>query len=393
MQNLISNHRWSILFFGALVQICTGVPAAWGVFQRPVRELFGLSGSAASMIFALTIAAFGLGCVLGGLLQDRHGPRVAGVAGTLLLSGGFVLSGQIPAARGDLLFLSFSLPVGLGCAFLYPSVMTCAQKWYCDKKGTVTGVIGCAAGLSGAVLTLLGRWFLGLWGLRGTFVSFGALIAIVCGGACSFLSDPPATQAPGKDSSSSRNYTVRQMLKTRQYWLVFSATALATPSVLLFSPLIVELGQQRGLSEAAAHLSIILGSVASAAGRLSMPVLSDKVGRRNVDLGLFCALTPLSFAFIFANGWFVILGYSALTFCYSGEAAVLPALCTDLFGTKHAGVNYGFIALGMSLGSVAFALLAGSFSALWTRSFLAIAAAAAGFAVLLFLKPTSGDIL
>ena len=31
---------------------------------------------------------------------------------------------------------------------------------------------------------------------------------------------------------------------------------------------------------------------------------------------------------------------------------MLPALSTDLFGLPHAGVNYGFIALGMSGGSV-----------------------------------------
>ena len=35
--------------------------------------------------------------------------------------------------------------------------------------------------------------------------------------------------------------------------------------------------------------------------------------------------------------------------CYSALAAVLPALSTDLFGLPHAGVNYGFLALGQSL--------------------------------------------
>ena len=33
-------------------------------------------------------------------------------------------------------------------------------------------------------------------------------------------------------------------------------------------------------------------------------------------------------------------------------AAVQPALNSDLFGLAHAGVNYGFIALGMSGGSL-----------------------------------------
>lgn len=49
---------------------------------------------------------------------------------------------------------------------------------------------------------------------------------------------------------AAQNYTVGQMLKTKQYWLLFFVVALATPAVLLFSPVIVELAQQRGLSEA-----------------------------------------------------------------------------------------------------------------------------------------------
>ena len=124
--------------------------------------------------------------------------------------------------------------------------------------------------------------------------------------------------------------------------------------MLLFSPIIVELGQQRGLDERTALLSIIIGSIGSAAGRLLMPLLSDKIGRRATDMILFGALAVLSFGFIFAGGWWVIAAYTALTFCYSGEAAVIPAIGTDLYGYKNAGVNYGFLALGMSLGSVAF---------------------------------------
>ena len=89
----------------------------------------------------------------------------------------------------------------------------------------------------------------------------------------------------------------------------------------------------------------------------------------------------------------MILVYSLLTFCYSGEAAVIPAAGTDLFGQKNAGINYGFPALGMSVGSVGFPLLARCFEGEAVRHFIAIAATAAGFACLWFLKPTQGERL
>ena len=77
------------------------------------------------------------------------------------------------------------------------------------------------------------------------------------------------------------------------------------------------------------------------------------------------------------GGW-VVACYTALTFCYSGEAALLPALCTDRFGLPHAGINYGFLALGMSAGSLGFPLLARLWGLEGGRHWLAAGAAALG---------------
>ena len=68
--------------------------------------------------------------------------------------------------------------------------------------------------------------------------------------------------------------------------------------------------------------------------------------------------------------------YAGLTFCYSALAAVLPALSTDLFGLPHAGVNYGFLALGQSVGSLLFPCIADLWGFEQGRHILAIAGAA-----------------
>ena len=386
MQAFLKKYPWSILAAGAAIQILTGVPSAWGVFQKAVCETYELAEADAAMIFSFVICFFGIGCILGGLLQDKAGPRAAGLSGAALLGGGFCLAGWlVPAGVPWMFYLAFSVPVGLGCAFLHPSVRGCAQKWYAEKKGLATGVIGGAVGLSGAVLTCLGRFFISRAGIRGAFLWLGALMFTVCAAACALLENPQGKAAADAQQS--------EMLKTKQYWLLFFVVALATPAVLLFSPIIVELGQQRGLSEAAALSCIVVGSMASAAGRLLMPWLSDKIGRRYTDMLLFAALAGLSVWFAFAQGWLVVAVYSLLTFCYSGEAAVIPAAVTDLFGQKNAGVNYGFAALGMSLGSVGFPLAARFLGLEAGRHWLAVGAAAAGFVCLVFLKPTQGKRL
>lgn len=400
MQQQTGKNRWLILAAGAAVQILTGIPAAWGVFQKPVMAEYGFSEDVASYAFSVLIAFFGLGCVLGGFFQDTHGPRAAGLAGTAMLCGGFVAAGFLPAEKPALFFLLFSAPAGLGCAFLYPAIMSCAQKWYRDRKGLATGVIGGAVGVSGAFLT----WFVrgvtqqGLGpfaGIRGAFGALAALMLPVCLSGSLLLQDPPPEkQRPDRQGKACRkpplDYAPRQMLLTPQYWLGLLAVTLSTPAVLLFSPILVRLGTERGLSEEAALFIIMAGSLGSAAGRLLMPLLSDRIGRRRTDLVQFTVLAGLSAAFWAAQGWWVVAVYAGLTFCYSGLAAVLPSFSSDLFGLPHAGVNYGFLALGQSIGSLTFPLAAEALGLSWGRHLIAVCASAAGFGAMWLVRPTKG---
>lgn len=393
-QQFAAKHPWTILAAGAAIQVLTGLPAAWGVFQQPVMEEYGLSEQGAGYAFGILIAAFGVGCVLGGFLQDRHGPGCAGLWGTALLCGGFFAAGLLPPGSAEAFFLAFSIPAGLGTAFLYPSIQSCAQKWYADRKGLATGVIGGAVGLSGAFLTVFVRTAVrGFWvvqGIRGAFWALGAVTLPVCLVGSLLLQDPPQTgqtQKPQENGKNTIDLAPQQMLRTKQYWLCAGAVCFSTPAVLLFSPIILKLGMERGLEEQAALWSVVLGSVGSAAGRLLMPLLSDRIGRRPTDMLLFAVSAGLSAGFAFAQGWGVVACYAGLTFCYSALAAVLPALSTDLFGFPHAGVNYGFLALGQSVGSLAFPFAANFFGLEAGRHWMAVAAAGAGFACIRALRP------
>ncbi len=396
MQQFTAKHPWTILAAGAAIQILTGLPAAWGVFQQPVMKEFALTEDGAGYAFGILIAAFGVGCVIGGFLQDKKGPRCAALWGTGLLCGGFFAAALLPGELGGWFFLAFSIPAGLGTAFLYPSIQSCAQKWYTGRKGLATGVIGGAVGLSGAFLTFFVRTALKgfgpVQGIRGAFWALGVLTLPVCLAGSALLTDPPPAKPKPEQQGRGKaapplDLSPVQMLKTRQYWLCAGAVCFSTPAVLLFSPIILKLGMERGLDENAALWSVVLGSVGSAAGRLLMPLLSDRIGRRPTDLILFGASLGLSALFLFAQGWAVVAVYAGLTFCYSALAAVLPALSTDLFGLPHAGVNYGFLALGQSVGSLLFPFLANLWGLASGRHWLAMGGAAAGLLSIWALKP------
>ena len=371
-----------ILAAGAAAQLLTGIPAAWGVFQQPVMQGYGFSRGQAMLGFAVLVAAYGVGCAVGGLLQDACGPRPAGLWGTVLLAGGFFAAALVPPANAALFLVVYSLPAGLGSAFLAPAVLACAQKWYQDKKGWATGVAGVAMGLSGAFFTLFVKGVGGRWGIRVCFAALGAVMLVVCGAGALILENPAATAKektqPGLD--------YRQMLRTPQYRLCAAAVALSAPAVLLFSPEIFKIAAERGLPESAAPYSIVLGSAASAAGRMLLPAVSDKLGRKPVLYAVYIGLAAGSAWFAFAQAWWLLAAYALLTFFYSGGAAVQPSFNTDLFGLAHAGVNYGFIALGMSGGSI-LSYIGAQALPLAARHWLAGACAAGGLVCVSLVKP------
>ncbi len=390
MQSFIKKHRYIILISGAVIQIFTGIPAAWGVFQQSVCEDYNISAANGTMIFSFTICAFGVGSIIGGFLQDKKGPRFAGILGSILLAGGFLLTSLMPQNSAWILYCSFSLPVGLGNAFLYPAVMSCAQKWYSDKKGFATGIIGIAVGLSGAILTLFVKILSQYGNIRLTFIALGIIIIFVCGFSCVFLENPKQSNCNNKKlikhKPCKNEFSPLTMLKTRQYWFLTLAILCAAPSMILFSPIIVEIGTSRGLSQNLALSCVAIASFFSAAGRLAMPWLSDKISKKSTFILLYGLLTVGSILFLFVQNIYVLLLYCLLAFSYSGQAAVVPSTVTELFGEKHTGVNYGTASLGMSVGSVLFPLLANYFQSEFARHIIAICASALGIIFILLLK-------
>lgn len=370
-----------VLAAGAAVQLLTGIPAAWGIFQRPVCETYGFSGGQASLVFAVLVAGYGIGCAVGGFVQDRRSPRFAALWGTALLAGGSFAAAFLPQGRIVLFLLGYSVPAGVGSAFLAPAVLACAQKWYRDRKGLATGVSGASMGLSGAFLTLFVRGIAGRWGMRVCFGALGAVVLVVCGLSAAVLVNPPQDgPAPQQGMGP------RQMIRTSQYRLCVAGIALAAPPVLLFSPEILSLAADRGLPEQWAPVCVALGSAASALGRLLCPAASDRLDRKPVLYGVYAGLAAGSAALAFAQGWWFPAAYCTLTFFYSGGAAVQPALNTDLFGLAHAGVNYGLTALGMSAGSL-LSYAGSQLLSLSARHILAGISAGAGGACFLFVKP------
>ena len=164
-------------------------------------------------------------------------------------------SGHPAGRQCGQLFLAFSIPAGLGTAFLYPSIQSCAQKWYAGRKGLATGVIGGAVGLSGAFLTVFVRTAVSgfgiVQGIRGAFWALGAVTLPVCLAGSLLLQDPPESRQNQQGSGKNEiDLSPWQMLKTKQYWLCAGAVCFFHPGGASIQSHHPEAGVERGWTKA-----------------------------------------------------------------------------------------------------------------------------------------------
>ena len=358
----------TIAIIGAMMLLFSGVPSAWGIFRKEVCHEYGFGQEESAFVLNVTVAAFGIGCVIGGYLQDKKGSFLVCLIGSGLLSFSFGAVAFFAIPSIIWFYFMFCIPAGIGCAFLYPAVMSCIQKSNPNKKGLATGIAGIGFGLSGVVLTIIKMITLKPWGIRGTFLSLSIIIGVLCTIGSFFMKSPPQKEITIKKQGLSP----KQIFSQKSYYFLTGAVFFTAPAVLLFSPKIVEMASTRGLPEQAAVWIVAFGGILNAIGRFSLPAISDKWGRKTTAVGAVVFLGVISIGFAYAQNWWLFGAYGILCFFYSGTSALLPSFCTDLFGTAWAGINYGLVALGMTAGSLIFPPIVTLIGKDWIAHFIAI---------------------
>ena len=129
------------------MQLCLGTAYIWSVFQAGIAErLFGGNNASAALTFSFLLAFLGIGSPIGGKIQDRIGPRLTVISGGLFLAFGFFLASLTTTASPWVIWISYGVIGGFGMGLIYSTTIACAQKWYPDKRGFISGIIVSALG-------------------------------------------------------------------------------------------------------------------------------------------------------------------------------------------------------------------------------------------------------
>ncbi len=396
-----SSKRTGPIAASIAIQLCLGIAYIWSVFQTGIaNSIFNGDNAAASLTFSLLLATLTVGSVIGGKLAAKCSTRTIVMIGGFILSAGFVLASFANANIPWLLWVGYGVMGGTGMGFTYSTTIACAQKWFPEKKGFVTGLIVSALGFGGVVFTPIIEQLIKAFGgpevgEPSTFLVLAGIFLVVCTVGALFLKNPPEeeTKAATAVSVSDNSLTPGQVIKDPRFYIITLSLMLACMGGLMMIGFAKPIAVAKGLGETAT-IGVLVISMCNSLGRLTWGAISDKLGRKRTIIVLLTGSAVLSALVSSVSGYFIYVLIGLIGFFYGGFLSSFPSLTADLFGPKHMATNYGMVLLGFGAGAVASSYIAGYFknvaatdiSLMSPAFFIAAGCAAVGILLMLLLK-------
>lgn len=351
--------RWLILAASCLINLCIGSMYAWSSLSAPMAlEL----NENLSSVFSTANAVSFIAMIIGGLLNDKYGPRWVMVAGGALFGLGMFASGLAQSVAH--LLITYGLGVGLGMSLVYGCTISNTIKFFPDKRGMAGGMTTASYGISSVIFAPLADWICSFVGARMTFMILGGVfLVVICAG--SFLVDRapagflpqgfrPAAVASGRKAADK---TPVEMLKTPVFYVMLvMLTCGGTFGLMIISNAKGLAMAMAGADAATATLFVSVLCLFNTAGRLVAGTLSDRLGRINTLSGaLVCALVGLAILYVCGmvpSLSLFALGVILIGICFGTFMGVFPGFCTDQFGTRNNTVNYGIMWIGFSAAGI-----------------------------------------
>jgi OFA family oxalate/formate antiporter-like MFS transporter len=393
MNGIKIGNRWLVVLGAISIQLALGGIYAWSVFTKLLTDPTGayqFSATQTAWVFSAGLATFAVVMVLAGKWLAKAGPTLVTVAGGILLGLGYVLGGFFGASFwSQLFFIGILGGAGTGLAYVVPIAV--GVKWFPDKKGLLTGLVVAGFGFGATMwVNLASAWFggllnttqvFGLPSVQSVFVIYGVVFAILVLLGSVVMVNPPEGYEPkgwtppeptSKKRNGSVNYSPKEMLRTPQFymiWSVFIFSAIAGLMVIYCIKLFgIDTLTFRGVANAGVITSTAMAwyAIFNGVGRIVWGSVSDRIGRKaaiiamNVFQGLIMLLTYHVFITFGTSAGFIIAA-SIIGFNYGGIFALFPAITADFFGNKQVGSNYGWVFTAYGIAGIVGPQLAGLF--------------------------------
>jgi MFS family permease len=341
--------KWWLVIAGCLTHAVNtgfsyfGMSAFFPSFERE----FGWSRTAISGAFSLARVESGILGPIEGYLTDRVGAQRMLFIGLVICTLGFFCLSFVHSLPTLYAVIIIGIVLGSSLGYNMPISVLIAKVFH-ERRSLAFGIFRMGPGISGPLVPLVG-WIIGLWGWRAAAVASGLVIFLVGlplaliikriydqqEAAAISLVDAGRSSKPIKQASSDPQFTLRQALRHKTFWLLSSAMALRHLVTEGVSVHFVILLVDRGWSTEAASGLLGVSALIGAPARIGMGWLGDLLDKRRLVMGLLLAL---SFSVL-------LMGYTAAalvftpcmiiySLAYGSLASLQEPIRADYFGTR-----------------------------------------------------------
>ncbi len=355
-------NRWGIAAAAVVMQICLGAVYGWSVFVKPLIASEHWQLTQVSLTFTLAVLFLGIGTIIGGLWQDRVGPRrVATVAGVIYGIGYLVAGFAVRSNSLMGLYLGYGVIAGIGMGMGYITPVATLVKWFPERRGLMTGVAVAGYGAGALIFSPIAARFIQSMGVPMTFWIFGIVYLILVVASAQAYANPPAGWRPAgweptsavARSATKVDFAVSQAMRTWQFWLLWVMLFLNVSAGIMIISQASPLAQQLvGMTPVAAAAMVGLISIFNGAGRVFWAWVSDLIGRAPVYFLLYAIQAVIFFTLpSVRNLTLFSIMFAIIGLCYGGGFGTMPSFTADFFGPRYMGGIYGWILLAWGVGA------------------------------------------
>jgi MFS family permease len=402
-------YGWLMVISGFVVlMVCWGCQFAFSVFLVPLTEHFGWTRANTAGVFSFNYLLFGAGSIFSGKLTERFGPRAVVGVGGAMMGAGLILSATIQNIWQ--LYLVYGVIIGLGASTTWGPLAATVSRWFITGRGLAMGIMSLGISLGIIVLPPLSRYLIARMGWRMSFVFLGLLTGVLIVGISFLLKKDPKekglspylkkpgtseeVEGPAAPLAAERDWGFSEALSTGAFWIIFAANLFWLIGFYLVSVHLAAYGTDLGLSPMAAAFAVSLIGGGSIFGKVSMGILSDRIGPQKV-LVINMLLQGVSIFGLVASGsaFWIYLMAALFGFSYGGIAPQVPVLTAQFFGLSSLGSILGALIFSGAVGGALGPLLGGTIFDLsqsysWSFS-LAGVVVMSSFALIFLLRPPS----
>jgi len=356
-------NRWGIAVAAVCMQICLGAVYGWSVFKNPLMRAEHWTETSVQLNFTLALVFLGFGSIIGGLWQDKAGPRKVASAAGILYGAGYLVA-AMAASQHSLngLYFGYGALAGLGMGMGYICPVATLVKWFPDMRGLMTGVAVCGYGFGALIMSPFAAWEIIHQGVPATFLTLGIVYLIVVVIAAQAFANPPEGWRPAgweprtavAKAASTYDFTVSEAMGTWQFYLLFLLLFLnVSAGIMIISQASPMAQEMVGMTVLRAAGMVGLISIFNGLGRVFWAWVSDHIGRARVYFLLYL-IQVINFSLLpRLHNWALFsLAFALIGLCYGGGFGTMPSFTADYFGAKAMGGIYGIILLAWGLGAI-----------------------------------------